>query len=118
MFSMTKRYALAISIICCVSGCADELPHLDDGVDMVSGKHPIYPIAMADQNIQGRVLYQCNIDINGYTHDCVIISTTNHGFDEAVLAYAAAVRFRAKAPNTLPLLHHTLHMDFTIAARS
>ena len=73
---------------------------------------PVYPPEMEEDNIEGRVVLVCDVDVSGRTSNCSVRSFTGgQAFVTSALDYVHRARYRPAMRNGVPVKElHTVYI--------
>ncbi|MFS8371214.1 energy transducer TonB [Acetobacter indonesiensis] len=109
MSSLTTRIAaLALLTTSTLLSLAHAEPS-DLGTPIPRG--PIYPSGMVKKNVEAVVVVKTDIDTEGHTTGCHIVSTTNAEFNSSALDYCRKARYSPATKNGIPVVERDKTMS-------
>lgn len=96
---------------------APVIPDTDVSEQAISGLPLQYPPTMVDFGVEGSADIACNVDTDGRTSNCKVLTTTGDAsFGNAALKHAIAAHFRPATHNgTLVASRHRWHVVFKLS---
>ncbi len=93
------------------------VPDHDVSAVPISGQPPTYPEQMQDEGRQGRVSVACDVDTNGQTSNCSVLSVTGgEAFARSALQYVRSERYHPATHNGVPIAtRHTWVLNYKLS---
>lgn len=76
----------------------------DRGTPIPNG--PVYPHEMAKKNVEAVVVVKTDVNIEGRTIGCHVVSSTNTDFNSSALDYCHKARYSPATKNGVPVVEH------------
>ena len=96
VLQQSMRSLMILMLVAGLLGCAAQ----NRPLQLLSGAGPIYPENARAAGIEGRVVVQYDVDVNGQVHNLSVVDSQPSGtFDAAALAAVRSWRFNAPLVN-------------------